>query len=227
MTPGSGSTFYTSSSDCAIKHWDEAGDGSFKLLATLEGHNEPPRKLRFFNGRLYSGDEKGDVKVWEDGKCLGTIETMEEIWDLLAIQDHFVTVRHIDVTIYSIVQRDDKIRGSVRNSIPGRAPLHTVGNRLFCIDRNDNVVNVHDLEKSGNPLLGSLRGHDAIINAITAVGDRLITGACDNSAIVWNLENLNQQEKIPMDGYVNALVVTEDGKVYAAGENKFIACIQV
>jgi len=45
------------------------------------------------------------VKIWEDGKCLGTIETMEEVWDLLAIQDHLITVRHIDVTMYSISQR--------------------------------------------------------------------------------------------------------------------------
>ncbi|ODN04122.1 Myosin heavy chain kinase B [Orchesella cincta] len=227
MTPGSGSTFFTSSSDCTIRHWDEAANGSFNLLATLEGHEEPPRKLRFFNGRLYSGDEKGYVKVWEDGKCLGTIETMEEIWDLLAIQDHFITVRHIDVTVYSITQRDDKLRGSVRTSIPGRAPLLTVGDRLCCIDRKDNVVNVHELNKPGTALLGSLKGHEALINAIVVVSNLLVTGSSDKNLIVWNLENFSQEGKISVDGYVNAVVSTPDGTVYAAGENKFIACIKL
>lgn len=105
MTPGNGTTFFTSSSDCTIKHWAENDEGKFCLLETLEGHSEPPRKLCFVNGRLYSGDEKGDVKVWKDGKCLGTIETMEEIWDMLAVEGHIVTVRHVDVTLFTLAER--------------------------------------------------------------------------------------------------------------------------
>jgi len=118
----------------------------------------------------------------------------------------------------------------VRNSIPGRGPLLTIGGRLLCIDRNENVINIHDLEKSGNALVQSLKGHDAIINAITAVndGNRLVTGAGDKSVIVWNLENFNQEGKVDLEGYVNALASTPDGNtVYAAGENKFIVCFML
>lgn len=107
IVPGNGKTFFTSSSDCTIKQWEENEDGTFRLLTTLEGHTEPPRRLGFLNGKLFSGDEKGQLKVWLDGKCLGTIETMEEIWDLKVFEGHFVTVRHVDVTMFSVTERGE------------------------------------------------------------------------------------------------------------------------
>lgn len=104
MVPGDGTTFFTSSSDCTIKQWEENEDGTFRLLATLEGHSGPPRRLRFLNGKLFSGDEKGELKIWQDGKCLGEIETAEEIWDMLAVEGHFITVRHVDVSVFSVTE---------------------------------------------------------------------------------------------------------------------------
>lgn len=66
----------------------------------------PPRKLVFHNGKLYSGDEKGDVKVWQDGSCMGTIETLEEIWYMdVASEKELVTARNVDVTVFSISER--------------------------------------------------------------------------------------------------------------------------
>lgn len=63
MCPGPPPTFFTSSSDCTIKQWEEGENGDFVLIATLEGHEEPARKLRFDSDkkRLYSGDELGKV----------------------------------------------------------------------------------------------------------------------------------------------------------------------
>jgi hypothetical protein len=70
------------------------------------GHEEPVRKLRFDGERLYSGDELGKIKIWEDGKLLATLETMEEIWDMIVGGDgQIVTCRHLDVIIHTATDR--------------------------------------------------------------------------------------------------------------------------
>lgn len=145
----------------------------------------------------------------------------------------FMLRRH---SIFATLQKmrviflEDGVRGSVRNSIPGRAPLHITNDKMLlcCVDRKENAVNVHEVEKQGNPLLGTLKGHEAIINTMESIGKKLITGASDKSVIAWNLDNLNESgDKVPMDGYVNVLAVSPEGKIYAAGENKFIACLEL
>lgn len=117
----------------------------------------------------------------------------------------------------------------MRNSIPGRSPLQIADQKLLCcVDQKENAINVHDLEKPGNPLVGTLKGHEAIINAVETAGKKLITGASDKSVIVWDLDKLEEKgEKVPLDGYVNVLAVSPEGNIYAAGENKFIACLQL
>lgn len=124
---------------------------------------------------------------------------------------------------------DDKLRSTVKNSIPGRSPLHITKNGLLCcIDRSDNSIHIHEWDKPGNPKIGTLKGHEAIINSMSSVGNVLVSGSCDKTVIAWSLENLDQKEdKLPVDGYVNVLAAGPDGNIYAAGENKFIACIQV
>lgn len=121
------------------------------------------------------------------------------------------------------------MRGSVQNSIPGRSPVHvTRGGQLCCVDRTENVINVHNQAKSGNPLLGKLKGHEAIINAITSFGETLITGGWDKSVIAWKLHQLDKPgEKVLLDGYINVIAVGPDGTIYAAGENKFITCLRI
>lgn len=236
-------TFFTSSSDCTIKHWEEvieSGGVQFRLLKVLEGHSEPARKLRVFNKQLFSGDELGNVFVWEvdTGRLIGRVETMEEIWDMQVFpNNHLITVRHLDVTIFNVHMKEagGVVKASVKNSFPGRGPLLIVSGDnydkyLVCVDRNKNVVTVHRLESHmGQSPVWRFSGHERIINAITSSGNKLVSGSTDKFLMIWNFENTARKdagERVPVEGYVNVLETSSEGWVYAAGENKFISCFK-
>lgn len=71
MCAGPGDTIYTCASDSTICHWkfsleefSSGSQGKFCLLSELKGHMEPPWKMQFFNNRLYSADEMGEVSAY-------------------------------------------------------------------------------------------------------------------------------------------------------------------
>ncbi|OXA59317.1 zinc finger CCCH domain-containing protein 17-like [Folsomia candida] len=231
MCPGPPPTFFTSSSDCTIKQWEEGENGDFVLIATLEGHEEPARKLRFDSDkkRLYSGDELGKVLIWEDGKLIGILETLEEIWDMMIYNDLLFTARHLDVVINTLSQRGDQIRHSVKNTIPGKGPfLITKGEKLCFADRSNFQIHVNEAFKSGNANLAKLEGHESIVNGIASHNDTLYTSGSDKKLIAWNLTTLSRIESLNLDGYVNDIVISDsDGTIYAGGQDNNIFAVKL
>lgn len=72
MCAGPEDTIYTCASDSTICHWKclssveklTTEKAQFKLLNILKGHLEPPWKLQFFENKLFSADELGEVNAY-------------------------------------------------------------------------------------------------------------------------------------------------------------------
>ncbi|CAG7835241.1 unnamed protein product [Allacma fusca] len=218
-----GKNFYTCSNDSTIREWTPNGSG-WVLARVLQGHKQPVRRLRMSCGCLYSGDEAGEVWVWQNGQPEGTLNVGEEIWDMFVDKNKIYTVRDRDVVISEFGSNGQV---STYNTLEGRGPLRVSGDKLCFIDRSGMELLVHDNIAKGNPLLGKLQGHSMIINAIIGNPDRFFTAGWDCKVVAWNLEKLSKITEQPVDGYVNTMAMSSVGNLYVGGANGGISALKI
>ena len=102
-------------------------------MHSLDGHNEPISRLFISNklNRLISGDQEGNVKIWDFEKRLC-------ISDILAHEDEVIFVTMLNEDHFATASRDDtlKIWNSTTKKVCGL--LHLRNSSCFMIDWNNN-----------------------------------------------------------------------------------------
>ncbi|KAF4531517.1 hypothetical protein B566_EDAN004113 [Ephemera danica] len=223
-----GTVMYSCSNDGSIHSWKlpnlEEGP---KLVA----HNDAVRKMRVLpDGTLASGDEIGMVCLWPNGG--GNPRRLdfmgEEIWDLQIDGDLIYTARDRDLVVS---QAPEKLKSVLtKATIPGRAPICLVKNRVYFVSREGSNILVHadhTAEKKWEKLT-EMKGHEMIINALrpSKTGAFLYSGGYDNSVRIWDLATHEAVIEVPLDSYVNCLCAgADDNTLYAGGANSLLVKI--
>lgn len=212
---------YSCSNDGTIQAWNL---DTFKHVKTLfESSEEETLRLYVIGGKLYSGNDKGMLSVWEDDAMLHQFNMLEEIRDFTVIDTFIYTVRDRDVCIAEIIP-GDKARYMTRMTLEGRSPLCVIGNKMCFATRFGNNICVHDNTKANNfKKLGELQGHEMIANALCGFEDStLFSGAYDETVKQWNLGTMKCVSTCEVGFCANSICIGSQGHVYVAGDNGFI-----
>ncbi|XP_076044054.1 uncharacterized protein LOC143027051 [Oratosquilla oratoria] len=217
-----GSNLYTASVDMTIKIWDM--DNQYSLKNTLEDHEEGVRRLATNGTKIYSGDDKGEVRVWTpEGNLLLFYGMVEEVWDLHVDKSYIYTVRDRDVIMASIKDTSDQY--TIAKSIQGRAPMRITGDTLAFMERDGVVVNIHDVSQ-GFPRRGQLKGHEKIVTAMAGWTGYVATGGYDQEVRFWDTKALSSVGTCKIPGTVTAMGASPEGDVYVACEDGILCRVK-
>jgi WD40 repeat protein len=132
--------------------------------------------------------------------------------------------------MFSFKKDDDKISWSIKNTIEGTGPLLIQDGKLCLLARRNYNILVHCLKQVGNPKLGSLEGHEAIVTAMVGhdKNNFIFSGGYDGSVICWNLTTYEKLGQAKLQGYINSLAIdTNNEIVFAGGEDRFICALKL
>jgi len=217
-----GELLLTASIDATVKVWALA---SLELLQTLTQHEESVRKLASNGDKIYSGDEKGIINRW---KIVGgsvefdtKYEVCEEVWDLKAKDDLFVSVRDRGVSVVRTVA-EGLSTYTVVHAVQGRAPLYLSPNYLVHTQFADGFgFHVHKYQPVDFPKLIDLKGHDMMVTclsgAVVGSEEKLVSGGYDNKVRQWTLPGGAQTAEGVLPWTPSAICVTPEGATYVGG----------
>ncbi|KAJ9594124.1 hypothetical protein L9F63_014440 [Diploptera punctata] len=213
-------TLYSCSNDGTIKAWSL---DTLKHKKTLLQYNDEVARLYFIEGKLYSGDDKGILTIWEDDTLSRQFGLVEEIRDFKVFQNFVYAVRDRDMCIHELIG-GNKGRYVTRISLEGCSPIALVGNKLCFANRAACDICVHDNNKtSGFKQLGIIKAHEMIVNALCGCGDStLISAGYDGKVKQWNLNDLQLMNSCNIGACINGLCVGSQGQIYAGGNNGFL-----
>lgn len=217
---------FSASIDSTIKVWNLA---TLELLQTLTNHEQPVRKLATNGKRLFSGDERGNVVVF-NGDSLASenrYETVEELWDLAAWDNLFFTVRDRGLSVTE-VKEDDTNMYTVVKSLQGRAPIYVSAKYLVYSEFGTGYgLLVHQYQPSDFPKLAELRAHERIVTCMSGgvVGstERVASSGYDNKVFLWDLASSKLLTTCETCGVTpSALAMAADGAVYVGGPDGYL-----
>ncbi|XP_018021293.1 myosin heavy chain kinase B [Hyalella azteca] len=217
---------FTASIDATIKVWKL---GTFELVTTLTGHQEPVRRLATNGDRLLSGDEKGDVIIW-NGDSLASenrYEVVEEVWDMAAYDRFFFTVRDRGLSVTE-VKRGETNQHTVVKSLQGRAPIYLSKEHLVYSEFGAGYgLHLHKNLPNDFPKITDLRGHSMIITCLggnTVSGsERIASSGYDNKVNLWELPEGKLLATYDASVTPSCLAVADDGAVYIGGPDGYLA----
>ncbi|KAF2349701.1 WD40 repeat [Trinorchestia longiramus] len=217
---------FTASIDATIKVWKL---GSFELETTLTGHEEPVRRLATNGERLFSGDEKGDVIIWNSDSLASEnrYETVEEVWDIAAIDRYFFTVRDRGLSVTE-VKNDTTSMFTVVKSLQGRAPIYMSPKHLLYGEFGTGYgLHLHKNEPNDFPKITDLRGHSMIVTCVggNIVGgsERVASSGYDNKVNLWELPSGKLLTSADVSVTPSSLAMASDGTVYFGGPDGYLA----
>ncbi|XP_044757862.1 protein JINGUBANG, partial [Coccinella septempunctata] len=217
-------TLYSSSNDGTVKAWSLDDLKEKKTL--LNEPNFEFWRVAWNNGYLYVGDDQGNIRVYNNEEYYGIMNIAEPVKDM-AVDGHILFTANLDIIVTDVKLQGKNLQSINRINICGKAPITLAGNTLCFTNREGRDIIVHekDDDKKWKELAQLKGAHELIINTL-AGGFRdgkvhLFSGGWDKNVKAWIIQNNKIENKGSCDvGFtVNALVLGDDGIVYAAGEN--------
>nr|CAD7596597.1 unnamed protein product [Timema genevievae] len=216
-----GDTLYTCSNDGTIKAWDIDTLEHKKTLLQYDSE-----VWRFFaaHGRLYAGDVKGIVRVYENDELVRMYDLTEEVRDIAVSTQLLYTVRDRDVVITELLP-GPKGHAVTRKTIEGSSPMCLVGDMICFVSRSARDILVHDNNKqSFFKELGKIQAHEMIINTLCPEGDSIVySGGYDAKVKKWDMSNMKLLDSCDISRSISALSIGSRGQVYVAGSSGYIA----
>nr|CAD7457505.1 unnamed protein product [Timema tahoe] len=216
-----GDTLYTCSNDGTIKAWDIDTLEHKKTLLQYDSE-----VWRFFaaHGRLYAGDVKGIVRVYENDELVRIYDLTEEVRDMAVSTQLLYTVRDRDVVITELLP-GPKGHAVTRKTIEGSSPMCLVGDMICFVSRSARDILVHDNNKQSSfKELGKIQAHEMIINTLCPEGDSIVySGGYDAKVKKWDMSNMKLLDSCDIGRSISALSIGSRGQVYVAGSSGYIA----
>lgn len=220
----SGNSLFTGSSNSEIRVWPQeppeystgAGDDDRNLVATGNGG---VKSLVVLGDKLISAHQDHKIRVWkiidessrrdhQKYKCVATLPTMNDRFTNFFSRKSYVEVRRHKKCTW--VHHVDAV-SSLALSQDGSLLYSASWDRSFKIWRTSDFKCLESIEKA----------HDDAINAIVVSRDGFVyTGSADKKIKVWNKKDKKHSLVATLTKHlsaVNALTVSEDGKVLYTG----------
>ncbi|KFK44476.1 hypothetical protein AALP_AA1G261300 [Arabis alpina] len=215
----SGKTLFTGSSNSEIRVWPQEppeysmGDDDRNIVATGNGG---VKSLVVLGDKLISAHQDHKIRVWkiidesnrkdhQKYKCVATLPTMNDRFTNLFSRKSYVQVRRHKKSTW--VHHVDAV-SSLALSQDGSVLYSASWDRSFKIWRTNDFKCLESIEKA----------HDDAINAIVVSRDGFVyTGSADKKIKVWNKKHSLVATLTKHLSAVNALAVSEDGKVLYSG----------
>lgn len=107
-------------------------------------------RVYYENPHLFSADNQGYVKVYNNNKFYGQLNVSEPIKDMLIDGTYVYTVKDLDLVITQVKLEGEKLQFGMKGTFPGRAPAALIRNdKKFCYssrDARDIVVHSSEAE---------------------------------------------------------------------------------
>ncbi|KAJ4433668.1 myosin heavy chain kinase D [Periplaneta americana] len=211
-------TLYSCSNDGTIQAWSL---DTYKHKKTLIKYTEEEvLRLYIVDGKLYAGNDKGILTIWENDAMINQYNLVEEIRDFGVDGAFIYAVRDRDMCVHELLP-GDKNKYTTRIALEGSSPLRLVGNKLCFAARSGNNICVHEnSKKSGFKELGVIQAHEMILNAMCGYEDStLFSAGYDGKLKQWNLDTLQNVGTCEIGYCVNTICVGLQGQIYVAGDN--------
>ncbi|XP_050664509.1 uncharacterized protein LOC126965089 [Leptidea sinapis] len=208
------SSVFSASNDGNIRVWNTNGE-KIKEIPTSGSDIES----LFIHGKnLYSGDEAGNVFVFENNEPKAAYSVLEEVKDIKVNLPYMFTARDLYVTVTEIKPEESKDRFVTRHVMEGRAPLALLQPYLLTVARGGYNLQLHDLSfESRFKKLHEIKASDMIVTSLSAIDTFAWTGGWDGIVRRWKIADnkIEAAGEINLGCCVNALVATTAEDAYA------------
>ncbi|RZF38235.1 zinc finger CCCH domain-containing protein 17 [Nilaparvata lugens] len=213
-------TLYTCSNDGTIQAWNLSNNEPKKTLQN--NPNIEVLRLHLANGKLYSGEDKGNVRVWENDEQVALYEMGEEIWDLLVHGDMLFTARNLDINITEMLPEKQN-QFTSRGAVEGRSPIRLAGDKICFMSRCGRNVLLHETTvESRFKQVAQMKAHEMIVNALCVSEEPQLTiysGGYDNTLKGWDAATQKCTGSLDLGVCINALCSGPKGEIYVASAN--------
>lgn len=175
---------------CWYSHSWFRGDGSFTMLAKLEGHEKAIRGISLPSGsdKLYSGSSDGTARIWDcnTGHCAHSTNLDGEVGSLIT-EGHWVFIGMKNVVKALNTQTTNKF--SLKGQFGQVYAMVVAGDMIFAGAQNGAIIAWKAIVKANAFLeAGSLEGHTGAVLCLT-VGDKMLfSGSVDQTIRVWDTD---------------------------------------
>ncbi|XP_068629628.1 uncharacterized protein [Battus philenor] len=216
---------YSSSYDGGVRVWSSNGS----KVAELPSTGGDIGALYVCENQLISGDEGGNVVIYENNVEKAKYNVLEEVKDMALKPPYLFTARDLYVTVTEIKPDESKTRFTTRHTMEGRAPLKVAGSRLVVTARGGNSLQLHDASiETKFKKLHEIKVSDMILTSLSVYGDHAWTGGWDGFVRRWKMsgDQLQLDGEINIGACVNVIIATSADTVYGAITGGQIVCVK-
>lgn len=171
-----------------------------------------------------SGDNKGGVTSFENGKFKLTINIVESVKSLYVEKDLFYTLLNMDLSIHEV---RDSGKFMMKASIPGKFPVTLFGAKtdgrskyIAILTRDGRGITIvkNALEEKFQTLTVKENLHELIVNAMAGTGSDVLF-SCDYAGKIFKSKiegnELKELESITTgSGCANCIAVVNENSIY-------------
>ncbi|CAK1552054.1 unnamed protein product [Leptosia nina] len=205
---------YTSSNDGLLKVWTTKGE----KVTEIPTSGADIGALFILDKELYTGDEGGNVLVYQNNNLKASFNVLEEVKDVVVKPPYMFTARDLYVTVTEIKPDQSKDRFVTRHVMEGRAPMRILNqSRLLVMARGANNLQLHDLSVDSKfKKLHEVKVSDMIVTSLTTSGDYAWTGGWDGCVRCWKIsaDKIEAVGDLKLGACINALVASSLNSVY-------------
>ncbi|CAH1967558.1 unnamed protein product [Acanthoscelides obtectus] len=196
-------------------------------------------KIKVVNDLLFSGDNEGNIKVWQSGVYQGFFNTAEPIKDFEISSNHCFSVKDNDVYISDFMlpaAPTEKLQYGDKGSFMGRAPIALIGDKLFAyVSREGMDICINENNPASKfKLVTKVKGaHEKVIIALRGVVWNnkltLFSGSWDKTVKKWNIDDdiVKLDSSLDVDIVVNAIAKGDKGEIYVGGSDGHVVRVEV
>ncbi|XP_014252874.1 uncharacterized protein LOC106668536 [Cimex lectularius] len=221
-----GDTLYSCSNDGTLKAWNI---GTWDLKKNLlENQQSEIIKVVSDQGRLYAGNEQGDVFVFENDELFATYYLHEDIADILVIGNLVFNARNVDVSVTEMMP-GPRFGYMSRGAMIGRFPVRKVGDKVCFLSRCAKQVYVHHSTKEEKfKRVAEIKAHDMTISAMTHVPGKehiMVSGGYDRVLKAWDINTKKMLAKVDLGVCINDICPGDEGKLYVSSSEGYICMV--
>ncbi|CAG4981061.1 unnamed protein product [Parnassius apollo] len=215
---------YSSSNDGGVRVWTSDSNKITELPST----GGDVGALYVYEQKLFTGDESGNVVIYENNTLKARYNVLEEVKDIGFKPPYLFTARDLYVTVTEIKPDESKTRFITQHTMEGRAPLRVAGSRLVVTARGGNDLQLHDVSfDSKFKKLHEVKVSDMILTSLSVNEDYAWTGGWDGCVRRWKIadDQLQSAGEINLGACVNAVVASTSNTAYAILTGGKVFCI--
>ncbi|XP_045445488.1 uncharacterized protein LOC123653542 [Melitaea cinxia] len=205
---------YSASNDGGVRVWTLNGD----KIAEYSASEADIGSLSVSGKYVYTGDELGNIYVYEQNELIAKYNVLEEVKDIAISPPFMFTARDLYVTVTEVKPDQSKDRFITQHVMEGRAPLRMCGSYLVVTSRSGNSIQLHNASLDTKfKKLHEVKVSDMILTGLSVSDGFAWTGGWDGCVRRWKIseDKLESAGEINLGACINALVASSGDNAYA------------